>query len=1161
MAETEREKTIKGAADIIKPILDAAKAAAEGSPTPTSTDPIDVQKAEARKLTLEIQLDPEKARMRMQVAPKETIDVTEGKARVAKAITKAGSEVSWLIASPSELNYNTQAMSTVARIADVPTALRDDPHYLLSEGAKLFWSTNWEELSSEAATEVQTVLQRIYLRIDELKARTPDFTIEDAIVKENLFVDKEKPKVETITSKGELGDDLLQGIDSSRLSYEDRRKFDAMKEVLNQSGNSADEAVTMELVNSFVNQTERMLQRADTSEGAMESAKIVNSLRSRLQEYKNQDRIPSTIMLTSKEVAQIIENPIRFMEWMSQDIATIAKDRGFDSPIIEQRLNRYRLITDYFVSDAFNAEKKLELPLGATVEQAKRFREIHKGLLDTKSDILNQYTDRLHGLEFSYYIQQVGDFEKDTQFIRLLDKINERGAYGLRAQYGGLSEVAMQKMRSIHDGLLRDPANAEKYRSLPEVMEDVRKMTSRAMYEERALWEPQFQKYLEDLTKSQEGFIPKPTVEYTEQLCDTITAVAESSYQMFFEKEQIMARGLDPGLAQRLRKINAYETADAEEKIMATFRYRDWFLRKWNGMISGEKALWNARAEWYVFKDPELRKYASEQTDKLFKELQSKSTHWKQEAKSGDSKKIDAVIEDPLFRKLQTVFSEYEERHEIGHEKAKEIIFFANLKHNKLYRQVKCEVGGEVAQLQGARCYGYWESLPRRDVVREMIKLNPLLKQIYGDEKTRSIAVGLDLFEAGRGWFFPDRVRSEGAKENFMNKGERALQLQPHLFYKMEHMREEIHLGAPAAKTLNEVTQRFDSIQSKLMLSGEGSIDYSQTSDRWTEGQRRIMKDTFEMAHNDNEKNPFSLSQQQYVDQMKAYYEHFNDGFKRFTHVKYISDFAFVTFTNDIPVAVLENKNVLDVRHIALTRGAGVASAVEAYLDPKVFAQLSHHSTLNGVGKAGLWRRSWADFGAASSTIPLQNDLLNQDEKVFAKSLQELRNKVKAYQGPAEGDKSALEAIVGYLKTAQVKGGYSDFLKGMKNSSIMKEYWGDMAKSLALDEVSEEYDKFELLLGKLGKEAPGAEEALKDYVKITNWRRFLGGDEGIISKIIGEENFDKMVEKLNENAPKGLYLFKSRNASLFMLAILMLFAVDQAKKGAEGSSSGEKKSH
>ncbi|MFH1769693.1 MAG: hypothetical protein ABH833_03460, partial [Parcubacteria group bacterium] len=900
-------------------------------------------------------------------------------------------------------------------------------------------------------------------------------------------------------------------------------------------------------------------ERAKTPGATEKAAEIVSRLRSRLNDYYNQDRIPSTIMLTREEVDKIIQDPMGFMEWMSQDIARIAKERGFDSPILEQRMNRYRLITDYFVSDAYNAEQGLRLDPRSTVEQARKFRETHRNLLDTKGHILDQYTDRLHSLEFSYYIQQASDFEKDTQFIRLLDRINERGAYGLRAQYGGLSEVALQKMRSIHDKLLRDPEFAARDRSFPEIIKEVRARTSQAMLEERALWEPQLDQYLDRLVGEQKGAIPKPTVIYDEQLCDTVTAVAESSYQMFFEKEQIMARGLDPGIAARLKKIDAFETADAEEKILATFRFRDWFLRKWNGAKAGQRALWNTRALWYVHKDPALRQWASDKTTSLFDQLRTKSSSWKHAVEANDTARMSAIRKDPLFQKLSTIFSEYEEKHEIISDNGKDVAFFAHLKRNKLYRQVACDVGGEVAQLQGARCYGYWESAPRRNVVREMIDKHPMLRHLYGEDiKTRSIAVGLDLFESGRGWFFPDRARTETAKRTFITTGERALQLQPHFFYKMEHMREEIPLGAQAAKMLDEVTQRFDTIQSRLMLSGEGSIDYSIALERWTEGQRRIMLDAFEMSHKDNEGRVFTLSQQQYIDQMKAYYGRFSDGFERFTHIKHINDFSFVTFTNDIPVAVLENNKVLDVNHIELTMGTEVANAVKSYLDPKVFVQLSHHSTLNGEGKTGLWRRSWIDFGTASSTIPLQSDLLEIDEKKFAKALEEMRFKVSTYQGPGEGARSSLEAIAGYLEAAKVKGSYTEFLKGLKNSSVMKEYWGDLAKSLGLDEVSEEYDKFELLLGKLGKEAPGAEEWVKDYVGITSWRRFFGGDEGLLSKFIGEERFDKLVEKLNENAPNRLYAYKARNVLLFALVIMMLFAVDQAKKGTEAP---DKKPH
>ncbi len=1161
MAETERDKIIKASTEVIKRITETKPTA---SPEKSQTNILEEKKIEARRKVNELEKDPEHTKAQIQKTKKEPPNTKEAQAALSRHMGSAdGGELSWLAKSATEFQ-NEEVLDTVSRIAEAPPELRNDAHFLLAEGTRLHWLTADTDLTTEARGEVNTVLHRIYAQIEETKQQTPDFSVEDATVKDRVL--GEQPKKRETQPSGHnrtanrTGDELFEDVlNAAELHPHDRQRLQEMCDVLNAAGNDPESAVSIELIRSYVGQTENMLRRAATPEGEVRIAEISARLRQRLTSFYDNDRIPSTIMLTRDEVHKLITDPLGFFEQMSQDIALIASERGFDSPILEQRINRYRLMTDYFVSDSYNKERGIQLAPDVSATEREAFHEKHRRLLETKGKVLDQYTDRLHALEFSYYIQQVGDFEKDPKFLGLLDKINERGAYNSRAQYGGLAEVALQKMRSIHDALLRDPKTAEKYRSLPEIMKEVRARTAEAMYQEKAIWAPQLEQYIQRMVGEQSDVIPRTELKYDKQTCKTITAVAEASYQMFFEKVQIMSRGIDPALGEKLQKINSYETADAEEKILGTFRFRDWFLRKWNGALSGQKALWNLRSLWYVHKDPALREWASARTDSLFQELQQKAAGWKQNYELGNT---DSIKRDPLYTKLQTIFSEYEEKAELA--EGKDILFFSRLNRNKLYRQVACDVGGEMAQLQGARCYGYWESGPRRAVVTEMIQKHPLLQKYFSVDKDhfmdRSLAVGLDLFESSRGWFFPDRKRTDAAELKFLKSGDRALQYQPHLFYKTKHMREQIPLGDQQAQLLEEVTQRFDAVQSRLMLSGEGSINYAKSQTEWSEGQRRTLRSIFETVRLQNNDAPFVLTEEQYVSQMKKYYESFDevtrhDGYKtrftEFAHIKYAPDFSFVLFTNDIPLAVLQNRHVLDINHIGVVYGSAMAEAVKQYHSENVFISVSEHSTDKEQGKGGLWRRAWSDFGTASSTIPLQNDLLDADEKIFSTAVKEMRNKVKQYQGPAEGTKSALEAIVGYLEAAKVKPGYTEFLKGMKNSSIMKEYWGDLSKSLAIDELSEEYDKFEKLLGKLGKEAPGAEEWAKDYLNITGWRKMLGGDEGFLSKLLGEERFDKIVERLNENFPNKLYGYKIRNVAIFGVLVFLLFALDQAKKGGE----------
>jgi len=105
------------------------------------------KKAAARKITEGLEKTPEKTEQELKNIPAESTNLKEAKARleVAKATPQA-KNVAWLVDSVGDLQHNANAIAFVARIAEAPVELQEDPHYLLAEGAKLFWSTPWAEL-------------------------------------------------------------------------------------------------------------------------------------------------------------------------------------------------------------------------------------------------------------------------------------------------------------------------------------------------------------------------------------------------------------------------------------------------------------------------------------------------------------------------------------------------------------------------------------------------------------------------------------------------------------------------------------------------------------------------------------------------------------------------------------------------------------------------------------------------------------------------------------------------------------------------------------------------------------------------------------------------------------------------------------------------------
>jgi len=1193
----------KAAARLMKDILP------EAAPTPPnslkSATSVEKIKQEARKNTAEMKNDSSQAQARMERTTKEVMPITVAKEHLQTAFASPhAKEASWLVTSPTEFQYNADAIQFVSNIAAAPLELQNDPHYLLSEGARLFWSTNWDSLSADARNETQTILNRIYSRVEQLRAANPDFDIQQEVVRHNLEKEKKQEEQKEARSAN-VGTALFADI-RDQLPVDLQKYVDGWTGVLNSTKMS--DGADVNLCSSWADFLERRLNGMSNAspEEQIKHAELIELLRGRIRKFNEEDRIPSTIMLIRREVLDILKDPLGYLERMANDIEQIASERGFDSAIIEQRMNRYRLITDYFVSDAYDIEKGIKIEQSVSQKERAELFTRRKNLLRTKADVLDQYTDRLHSIEFTYYLSQVADFEKDTRFGQLLDRISERGAFGTRAQYGGLAEVALHKMKTIHWELLNDPEEVKRSRSLPAMMEEVRRRTAQAMLNEEEIWKPQYQAYLNRLIEGGDGAIPTPEVDWSPSTCDAISRVAEASYMMFFEREQVMIRGLGPGDAQIFTgRFQNFITEGAAEKMAATFRLRDWHFRKWDLLTPGERALWNQRARFYIEKDPELRAWASEKSDLLWRELQHEKESWEGLLAKGDKDSIKSIRDSKTFIKIRVVFSEYEQaKKELKQDQEHDIHFMLHLKKGTLYKYVASDIGGEWAQMQGARCYGFWESGVRRELIEDKLREHPTpgareliedkLREhpIFGPmlfppeakagekQESQSIFLGGAVYKTQRKYFHeahhPDRAR-----QKFMETLDNALRFRPHFFVKMRQMEMGISMGKPATDILNEAFARFDTIQSKLMLSGEKPIDYSTDFNSWSDGQRAIAREVFDLSSGRNGK-PRLMSQEQYLSQMKKYFESFKersytgeDNYRKpfkslepwesrmgeFTHMRYASAFSFVLWTDDVPISVLENRDVLNMDHINRFQSDEVKQEMKDYRDKK-FISLSRHSTEKGYGRAGEWRRAWADFIKAQALMPIQAQLLNIDEKEFAKSLTTLINSVSSYQGSEDGAKSALEAIAGWLGGAKTKQEYTEVLKGLKNSSEMKQWWGDHAKSLGLGEVSEMFDDFELLRGKLGAEFPEFEEATKDFLGITRWRHAAGGlifgEKGIVTQLFGTETSDKIVEALNERFPNLLYLSKTKYAFGFFVLLLLFFAVDQAKKGTE---TAEKKSH
>ncbi len=113
-----------------------------------------------------------------QSRPREKVTLDQAKERLNTAPGKA--EVGWLIESSNAIQHNSDAALFAAKIAEAPQQLRDDPYYLLAEGARFRNQTRWGDLSTEAYNEAHGLLDKLFIHIKKL-ATAPDSDFRNVI--------------------------------------------------------------------------------------------------------------------------------------------------------------------------------------------------------------------------------------------------------------------------------------------------------------------------------------------------------------------------------------------------------------------------------------------------------------------------------------------------------------------------------------------------------------------------------------------------------------------------------------------------------------------------------------------------------------------------------------------------------------------------------------------------------------------------------------------------------------------------------------------------------------------------------------------------------------------------------------------------------------------
>jgi hypothetical protein len=438
------------------------------------------------------------------------------------------------------------------------------------------------------------------------------------------------------------------------------------------------------------------------------------------------------------------------------------------------------------------------------------------------------------------------------------------------------------------------------------------------------------------------------------------------------------------------------------------------------------------------------------------------------------------------------------------------------------------------------------------------------------------------LAEAG-GHFNPTShhysLHAEHTEHGFVDILKVGAKTHPQELLRIRNIAENKVMSGSQKDEFDASVQIFGMIQHSLKTRAEMPINYADVS-KITNTQDRVVREIFESLGGKIN----GMDRDQYMSVMNKYYSEVNEHIHGFADSKYNKLFSNVLWTDDVPLAELESKDILDA--FAEKSDSIVADKLKKAEGTPFSRQISQ------VGKArqSIFGITWLDH-----TVVFQNQLgtflntLSPDVKTAMEAMIESDKFIFMYNGRSVAATSLAANVSGFLEAS--KNRFWRIAKGFNFSSYMKKATSsNLSASFDVEDAHEFVDKIQAVRYAIHSEVPACAEAMEEIGGMSNWRSILTGrvrieklsdipvigkglhdfvqsfskEKSSVVRLWGglwkgrEKTLNAWSEWLNLYWPSGIRKYQSENALLLLGGSVGLFAV--ASAAGEGGG-GEEEHH
>lgn len=1245
------------------------------------------------KISSDKAIDKQAAIHELQDNPLAANNIRTVKPVLREAIKNAqarGELPGWL---PTDANAvkNPRVAEFAARVALFSKDLQDDPYVLQREIGRLSASTEWNALTSDARTEtirvIKNGLAHVRQRVDALNLSDAEKVRFSQATLETIPSDAKGRNVRSFSAEGarvveDVAFRTVGKTTETRAAEAVAAAPDGVVIPANKAGDSSqlkaflgnmrvinggDSLHPSELktVRDNIGKALNRVNREGKTIWTVEEAARLRQFRERINEYENTlaakgERF-NTIYVSQEETQEFLDNPYLFFEKRSREVESLIFRFGYDSDLLQHKMRRNELLSQWFSHDDFDDKLTAGQILGAegikrvlfeaNSEQQQQLTEMRQKMFNIKTDVLDGIHNRARIHEFYFALNAAADPFKDPRVQGAILALSDRGILGAMKHYGALADyVATQKLPALHKSALHHLSSTINRRSTAEVTSAVRAQAVKQLKAEAPRHQATYAKHLETEMMKLKGVVSdqklahmlggiEEMTTFDDQLCESIVNLGWVIYSLDFRQNGTMNQfALEPNIAERLGDISSYRGSSWEDSFAQLWRPVSMHLRKYGDLTDANRVSLHGRARMYVYKDDRLYDACVEETDKLWNVIEKHRKSWEhiKDDYFDKAKHHMLINRDDPFRgtesdpalaakvqeyidlvKFRGVFAEYHnglvlkgQDPEFAHflttiHKFRTSLPIVQDSRDTLFNYVSIHAGIQLYERDAINPYGVWDSGAFRGLIERSMKLSGHwgkyfepnyvcrtgLELGYGThgetiglrEKEHGFMVGSRILSVAGPHFNPkEHYYALDAKDNgdkFLKALGVGAKTHPHELFRLQTIVEERPMDHVQAENFEKCVQVFGAIQHSLKTRGELPINYAADEASWTNVQKQVAGEVFTSVS-----DSVGLTKDKYLASMKSYFNKVigveKEPLIAFAHPKYARMFSTILWTDDVPLAELENTGILQA--FGNEANSMATKKEELAKDTKFSAQVSH------VGKArqSIFGITWLDHVTIG-----QNQLgtfinsLSPDPKIASEAMIDSDRFFFMYNSETDAGVSLAANMSGFAEAA--KNRFWRIFKNFSFSSYLRKTAGPSeSPSFDVDDAETFIDRIQAVRGAVHLRVPACGEAMEEVAGISNWRSWLTGrirlqEEWILPQFVRDflhnyqksytarflparfqgKGFNKVVEWLNLRIPSNILSYRVQNGLIYGALAIGLFGFASATGENEGEGHGSGGGH